>query len=128
MTHSPSFFSKTLRKYFADWQTGLRSFYPWLLGAEKKLNDGVNPPAELVSACNLLGDCKNFQDDCETRITILDEANLSAGKMTNPDYAENNIKVNIELRLRSRSNHVHGRSCEVGGMLSTQQQSAGLED
>ena len=46
----------------------------------------------------------------------------------NPDYAENNIKVSIELRLRSRSNHVHGRSCEVGGMLSTQQQSAGLED
>ena len=80
-------------KHYADYQTGLRSFYPWLMGAEEKVNDGVHPPVELVSACNLLGDCKNFQDDCETRIIVLDEANVSAGKMTNHEYAENNIKV-----------------------------------
>lgn len=80
-------------KHYADYQTGLRSFYPWLLGAEEKVNDGVVPPVELVSACNLLGDCKNFQDDCETRIIVLDEANIAAGKMTNHEYAENNIQV-----------------------------------
>ena len=80
-------------KHYADYQTGLRSFYPWLLGAEEKVTEGVSPPAELVSACNLLGDCKNFQDDCEQKITILDEAKSSAGEMTNHENAENNIKV-----------------------------------
>ena len=80
-------------KHYADYQTGLRSFYPWLVGAEEKVTGGVSPPGELVSACNLLGDCKNFQDDCENKITILDEANTSAGMMTNHENAENNIKV-----------------------------------
>ena len=88
-------------KHYADYQTGLRSFYPWLVGAEEKVTEGVCPPAELVSACNLLGDCKNFQDDCEHKITILDEANTSAGMMTNHENAENNIKVSWRRHLKT---------------------------
>ena len=34
---------------------------PILLGQVEK---GVEPPSDLVSACNLLGEVKTFQDDC----------------------------------------------------------------
>ena len=40
-------------KYFADYQCGVRSFYPWLLNSEEKVTHGIEPPADLVSACNL---------------------------------------------------------------------------
>jgi len=89
-------------KYFADYQCGVRSFYPWLLSSEDKVNQGISPPADLVSACNLLGSCKTFQDECEARLVVLDSANESAGKMTYHEYAEKNI-----ASYRDRWSHVH---------------------
>jgi len=89
-------------KYFADYQCGVRSFYPWLLSSEEKVTHGIEPPADLVSACNLLGTCKTFQDQCETKLVVLDNANVSAGKMTYHDFAEKNI-----AGYRVRWNNVH---------------------
>lgn len=89
-------------KYFADYQCGVRSFYPWLLNSEEKVTHGIEPPADLVSACNLLGECKTFQDDCEARLIVLDNANESAGKMTYHEFAEKNI-----AGYRIRWDHVH---------------------
>merc|ERR1711892_17498 len=89
-------------KYFADYQCGVRSFYPWLLSSEEKVTHGIEPPADLVSACNLLGTCKTFQDECETKLVVLDNANVSAGKMTYHEFAEKNI-----AGYRVRWNHVH---------------------
>eukprot|EP00092_Neocalanus_flemingeri_P058371 GFUD01069552.1.p1 GENE.GFUD01069552.1~~GFUD01069552.1.p1 ORF type:complete len:581 (-),score=157.70 GFUD01069552.1:119-1861(-) len=90
-------------KYFADYQCGVRSFYPWLLSSEEKVTNGIDPPADLVSACNLLGECKTFQDDCEARLIALDNANVSAGKMTYHDFAEKNI---IGYRVRWDTVHI----------------------
>jgi len=92
-------------KYFADYQCGVRSFYPWLLGSEEKVTNGIDPPSDLVSACNLLGECKTFQDDCETRLVVLDNANESAGKMTYHEFAEKNI-----VGYRVRWDNVHNAS------------------
>jgi len=78
-------------KYFADYQCGMRSFYPWLLSSEDKVSQGITPPGDLVSACNLLGDCKTFQDDCDARLVVLNNADESAGKMTYHQFAKNNI-------------------------------------
>lgn len=89
-------------KYFADYQCGVRSFYPWLLNSEEKVTQGIEPPADLVSACNLLGECKTFQDSCEARLIVLDNANESAGKMTYHEFAEKNI-----AGYRIRWDHVH---------------------
>jgi len=89
-------------KYFADYQCGVRSFYPWLLSSEEKVTHGIEPPADLVSACNLLGTCKTFQDQCETKLVVLDNANVSAGKMTYHEFAEKNI-----AGYRVRWNNVH---------------------
>jgi len=94
-------------KYFADYQCGVRSFYPWLLSSEDKVNQGISPPADLVSACNLLGSCKTFQDECEARLVVLDSANESAGKMTYHEYAEKNI---ASYRVRWSHVHVAGES------------------
>ena len=53
---------------------------------------GLAAPADLVSACTLLGEVKTFQDDCVKRVTVLDNAKTSAGKMTCHDYAERNVE------------------------------------
>ena len=53
---------------------------------------GLAAPADLVSACTLLGEVKTFQDDCLKRVTVLDNAKTSAGKMTCHDYAERNVE------------------------------------
>jgi len=89
-------------KHFADYQCGVRSFYPWLLSSEEKVTSGLDPPSDLVSACNLLGNCKTFQDDCEARLIVLEKANESAGKMTYHEFAEKNIS-----EYRVRWEHVH---------------------
>jgi len=93
-------------KHFADYQCGVRCFYPWLLHAEEKVEKGIEPPSDLVSACNLLGVVKNFQDECVQRAKVLDDANGSAEKMTNHRYAQKSI-----VAYRTRWTSVHTASC-----------------
>jgi len=93
-------------KHFADYQCGVRCFYPWLLHAEEKVEKGIEPPSDLVSACNLLGEVKNFQDECVQRAKVLDDANGSAEKMTNHQYAQKSI-----VAYRTRWTSVHTASC-----------------
>merc|ERR1719342_687681 len=93
-------------KHFADYQCGVRSFYPWLLNTEEKVEKGLEPPSDLVSACNLLGEVKTFQDDCVQRAKVLDDANSSAEKMTFHQYAQKNIEA-----YRARWSLVHTASC-----------------
>jgi len=92
-------------KHFADYQCGVRCFYPWLLSTEEKVEKGIEPPSDLVSACNLLGVVKTFQDDCLQRAKVLDDANSSAEKMTYHNYAQKNIEAN-----RARWSLVHTAS------------------
>lgn len=101
-------------KHFADYKCGVRSFYPWLTTAEEKVDNGLDVPANLVSACNLLGDVKTFQDDCVTRVSVLDTAKVSAGKMTYHEFAERSVES-----YRDRWTKVHTAStCWVERMTS----------
>jgi len=101
-------------KHFADYKCGVRNFYPWLLTAEDKVERGLEIPANLVSACNLLGDVKTFTDDCMTRVTVLDTAKASASKMTYHEYAEKSVES-----YRDRWTKVHTAStCWVERMTS----------
>ena len=45
-------------KYFAEFQTGIKVFDPWLKKAEQRIVDGLNQPKSLVEACEILGDSK----------------------------------------------------------------------
>jgi len=69
-------------KYFAEFQTGIKAFDPWMKKAEQRIIDGLMQPKSLVEACEILGSSKNFQDECEAKLKILEEAASSAKKMT----------------------------------------------
>merc|ERR1719410_2602298 len=78
-------------KYFAEFQTGIKAFEPWMKKAEQRIIDGLNQPKSLVESCEILGDSKNFQDECEAKLKILEEAAVSASKMTTHDDADKQV-------------------------------------
>ena len=45
-------------KYWAEFQTGIKAFDPWLKKAEKRKVEGLKTPKSLVEACEILGDAK----------------------------------------------------------------------
>jgi predicted nuclease with TOPRIM domain len=45
-------------KYWAEFQTGIKAFSPWLKKAEDRKNEGMKKPTSLVEACEILGDAK----------------------------------------------------------------------
>merc|ERR1739838_154972 len=78
-------------KYFAEFQTGIKAFDPWMKKAEQRIIDGLKQPKSLVEACEILGSTKNFQEECEAKLKILEEAASSAQKMTT--HADSDEKV-----------------------------------
>jgi len=78
-------------KYFAEFQTGIKAFDPWMKKAEHRIVDGLAQPKSLVEACEILGDSKNFQEECEAKLKILEEAAASAQKMTTHQDSDEKI-------------------------------------
>merc|ERR1719166_766184 len=78
-------------KYFAEFQTGIKAFDPWMKKAEQRISDGLMQPKSLVEACEILGTSKNFQDECEAKIKILEEAAASAMKMTTHNDSDGKV-------------------------------------
>merc|ERR1711937_836097 len=78
-------------KYFAEFQTGIKAFDPWMKKAEQCISDGLKQPKSLVEACEILGTSKNFQDECESKIKILEEAAASAMKMTTHNDSDGKV-------------------------------------
>jgi DNA repair ATPase RecN len=79
-------------KYFAEFQTGIKAFDPWMKKAEQRIVDGLKQPKSLVEACEVLGDSKNFQEECEAKLKILEEAAASAQKMTTHDDSDEKVQ------------------------------------
>jgi len=79
-------------KYFAEFQTGIKAFDPWMKKAEQRIVDGLKQPKSLVEACEILGDSKNFQEECEAKLKILEEAAASAQKMTTHDDSDEKVQ------------------------------------
>merc|ERR1711981_641595 len=79
-------------KYFAEFQTGIKAFDPWMKRAEQRIIDGLKQPKSLVEACEVLGDSKNFQEECEAKLKILEEAAASAQKMTTHDDSDEKVQ------------------------------------
>merc|ERR1719397_1592029 len=78
-------------KYWAEFQTGVKVFEPWMKKSELRKIDGLKKPISLVEACEILGDSKNLQDDAEAKLKVLEEAAASSQKMTS--HQEADIKV-----------------------------------
>ena len=45
-------------KFWAEFQTGIKEFEPWIKKAESRKSKGLVKPITLVDACTTLGDCK----------------------------------------------------------------------
>ena len=45
-------------KFWAEFQTGIKEFEPWIKKAEIRKTKGLQKPCTLVDACTTLGDCK----------------------------------------------------------------------
>merc|ERR1712215_5412 len=78
-------------KFWAEFQTGIKIFEPWMKHSETRKNDGLKKPISLVEACEILGDCKNLQDEAEAKLKVLEDAAASSQKMTS--HQEADIKV-----------------------------------
>merc|ERR1719239_574845 len=78
-------------KFWAEFQTGVKVFEPWMKNAEIRKISGLQKPTSLVTACEILGDSKNLQDDNLGGVLELEEAAAAAQKMTSHNEAD--IKV-----------------------------------
>jgi hypothetical protein len=78
-------------KYWAEFQTGIKVFEPWMKRAEVRKEDGLDKPKTLVEACEILGDSKNLQDEAEAKLKVLEEAAAASQRMTS--HTEADIKV-----------------------------------
>merc|ERR1719260_250727 len=78
-------------KFWAEFQTGVKVFEPWMKNSEARKIEGLRKPISLVEACEILGDSKNLQDEAEAKLKVLEEAAASAQKMTS--HQEADIKV-----------------------------------
>merc|ERR1711884_400644 len=101
-------------KYFAEFQTGIKAFDPWMKKAEQRISDGLMQPKSLVEACEILGTSKNFQDECELKIKVLEDAATSAMKMT--AHKDSDGKVD---GYRDRWTKVHEISKEWVARMTT---------
>merc|ERR1711983_187338 len=101
-------------KYFAEFQTGIKAFDPWMKKAEQRVADGLLQPKSLVESCEILGSSKNFQEECEAKLKILEEAAASAQKMTT--HADSDEKVDA---YKERWVKVHEISKEWVARMTT---------
>jgi len=101
-------------KYFAEFQTGIKAFDPWMKKAEQRISDGLMQPKSLVEACEILGTSKNFQDECELKIKVLEDAATSAMKMTTHNDSDGKVDG-----YRDRWTKVHEISKEWVARMTT---------
>merc|ERR1712128_231980 len=78
-------------KFWAEFQTGVKVFGPWMKNSETRKAEGLRKPISLVEACEILGDSKNLQDEAEAKLKVLEDAAASAQKMTS--HQEADLKV-----------------------------------
>merc|ERR1719211_893097 len=78
-------------KFWAEFQTGVKVFEPWLKNAEARKQEGLKKPVSLVEACEILGDSKNLQDNAEAKLKVLEDAAASAQKMTSHQEADEKV-------------------------------------
>merc|ERR1712128_214299 len=101
-------------KYFAEFQTGIKAFEPWMKNAEQRIIDGLAQPRSLIEACEILGDSKNFQEECEARLKVLEEAAASAQKMTYHKDADEQV-----AKFRERWTSAHETTKEWVARMTT---------
>merc|ERR1712121_245423 len=89
-------------KFWAEFQTGVKVFEPWMKRSEERKIEGLRKPVSLVEACEILGDSKNLQDKAEAKLKVLEDAAASSQKMTSHKEADQKVAA-----FKSRWTVVH---------------------
>jgi len=80
-------------KFWAEFQTGIKVFEPWMKSSESRKAEGLRKPVSLVEACEILGDSKNLQDEAEAKLKVLEDAAASSQKMTSHKEADTKVAL-----------------------------------
>jgi hypothetical protein len=94
-------------KYWAEYKTGIKSFKPWLEGAEAKSTEGLSKPQTLDEANAMFAITAAFDEACLKHIKILTNAEAASNKMTTHKDADDEI-----VALKARYNKVKAVSDE----------------
>jgi len=75
-------------KFWAEYKTGIKSFKPWLEGAEAKSHEGLSKPQTLDEANAMFKATAGFDEACLKHIKLLTDAESAANKMTTHKEAD----------------------------------------
>merc|ERR1719189_2352776 len=75
-------------KFWAEYKTGIKSFKPWLEGAEAKSHEGLTKPQTLDEANAMFKATAGFDEACLKHIKLLTDAETAANKMTTHKEAD----------------------------------------
>merc|ERR1712083_555266 len=78
-------------KFWAEYKTGIKSFKPWLDGAENKSKEGLSKPQTLDEANAMYATVNDFAKSCITHLEILNTAEKAANKMTTHKEADSEV-------------------------------------
>ena len=78
-------------KFWAQYKTGIRSFMPWLTGAEVKSGEGLTKPQTLDEANAMFASVSAFDAACLKNIKLLQDAADAANKMTTHKEADDEV-------------------------------------
>merc|ERR1711936_1265579 len=83
-------------KFWAEYRTGIKEFTPWLVGAEKSLNDGLTKPSDLNEVKALHEKVHTFEKTCLKYLKVLSAASDASKKMTTHEEADKEVAALME--------------------------------
>merc|ERR1712045_752845 len=83
-------------KFWAEYRTGIKEFTPWLVGAEKSLNDGLTKPSDLNEVKALHEKVHTFEKTCLKYLKVLSAASDASKKMTTHEEADSEVAALME--------------------------------
>merc|ERR1712180_286138 len=78
-------------KFWAEYKTGIKSFKPWLDGAENKSKEGLSKPQTLDEANAMYATVNDFAKSCTAHLDVLNTAEKAANKMTTHKEADSEV-------------------------------------
>merc|ERR1719471_1178881 len=75
-------------KFWAEYKTGIKSFKPWLDGAENKSKEGLAKPQTLDEANAMFATVNDFAKSCTSHLEVLLAAEKASMKMTTHKEAD----------------------------------------
>jgi len=78
-------------KFWAEYKTGIKSFKPWLDGAENKSKEGLSKPQTLDEANAMYATVNDFAKSCTSHLDVLLAAEKASMKMTTHKEADDEV-------------------------------------